>query len=199
MTTAVSTRPQPAQQAPPGGPRAGKNGPGRERRAGQGLAPWGVVAIWGVMLAVLAAAGAGFGNSALVLEVSGSAAGLVLLLAAAVWLDRRLRPRTGWWRQPVRAGGVLMLAVTAMLAWLGLAFGAWLVMIAAVPLTTAIGLEIAARRNARALAAVAGGTWPAGPDAPHPGREPRAATRPSGDEPWPASAPAEHARPVRAG
>jgi thiol:disulfide interchange protein len=114
-----------------------------------------VVAIWGTLLAVLAVVGAGFGNSALVLEISGSAAGLVLLLAAAVWLDRRLRPRTGWLRQPVRAGGVLMLAVTVMLAWLGLAFGAWLVMVAVVPLTAAIGLEIAARRDARARAAAA--------------------------------------------
>ncbi len=121
-----------------------------------------MVAIWGTLLALLTAVGAGFGNSALVLEISGSAAGFVLLLAAAVWLDRRLHPRTGWLRQPVRAGGVLMLAVTAMLAWLGLAFGTWLVMVAVVPLTAAIGLEIAARRDARARAAEAGRTRAAG-------------------------------------
>jgi hypothetical protein len=153
MTATVSARPRPARQAPPGGPGTGKDGPGRERRAGAGLAPWGVVAIWGVLLAALAAAGAGFGNGAVVLEVSGSAAGFVLLLAAAVWLDRRLRPRRSWLRQPVRVGGVFMLAVTAALAWAGLAFGAWLVMIAAAPLAAAIGLEIAARRSARAVAA----------------------------------------------
>src|SRR5579875_862871 len=148
MTTAVSAPLRPDRQAPPGGPGWGKDGPGRERRAGAGLAPWGVVAIWGVLLTALAAAGAGFGNSALVLEVSGSAAGFVLLLAVAVWLDRRLRPRRGCLRQPVRVGGVFMLAVAAALAWAGLAFGAWLVMIAAAPLAAAIGLEIAARGGA---------------------------------------------------
>ncbi len=153
MTTAVSAGPQPARQAPPGGTRPGKDGMGRDRRAGAALAPWAVVAIWGVLLAALAAVGAGFGNSALVLEVSGSAAGLILLLAAAVWLDRRLRPRRRWLRQPVRIGGMFLLAVAAVLGWLGLAFGAWLVIIAAVPLIGAAGLEVAARRGARILAA----------------------------------------------
>jgi hypothetical protein len=153
MTTAVSARPRPARQAPPGGPGRGKDRPERERRSGAGLAPWGVVVLWGVLLASLAAAGAAFGNGALVLELSGSAAGFVLLLAAVVWLDWRLRPRRGWLRQPVRVGGVFMLAVAAALAWAGLAFGAWLVLIAAAPLAAAIGMEIAARRSARALAA----------------------------------------------
>jgi hypothetical protein len=169
MATAVSARPHLARHARPGGPREPRNGPG--------LAPWGVVAIWGSLLAVLAAAGAGFGNNTLVLEVSGSAAGFVLLLAAAVWLDRRLRPRRSWLRQPARIGGVFMLAVAAMLAWLGLAFGGWLVMIAAVPLTAAIGLEIAARRSARTLAAAASGSGPA-EDAPGSGHERPAAGRP---------------------
>ncbi len=155
MATVISARPLPAQQAPPGGPRRSKGGLGREHRGGPGLAPWGVVVIWGVLLVVLAAVGAGFGTSALVLEVSGSAAGLVLLLAAVVWLDRRLRPSRGWLHQPARVGGVFMLALTVMLAWLGLAFGGWLVMIAVVPLIAAAGLEIAARRNSRALAAAA--------------------------------------------
>src|SRR5579875_1518993 len=152
MTTAVSAPLRPDRQAPPGGPGWGKDGPGRERRAGAGLAPWGVVAIWGVLLTALAAAGAGFGNSA-------------LLLAVAVWLDRRLRPRRGCLRQPVRVGGVFMLAVAAALAWAGLAFGAWLVMIAAAPLAAAIGLEIAARRSAGALAADADRPGAAAPGA----------------------------------
>src|SRR5579875_157544 len=171
MTTAVSAPLRPDRQAPPGGPGWGKDGPGRERRAGAGLAPWGVVAIWGVLLTALTAAGAGFGNSALVLEVSGSAAGFVLLLAVAVWLDRRLRPRRGCLRQPVRVGGVFMLAVAAALAWAGLAFGAWLVMIAAAPLAAAIGLEIAARRSAGALAADADRPGAAAPGAGRDGRQ----------------------------
>ena len=92
---------------------------------------------------------AGFGNNTVVLEVSGSSAGFVLLLAGAVWLDRRLRPDRGYLRQPTRVGGVVLFAVAATLAWLGFAFGAWLMMVVAVPLIAAVGLEIAAHRQGK--------------------------------------------------
>jgi hypothetical protein len=108
-----------------------------------------VVAIWAGLLGVLVAIDAGFGNDAVVLEISGSSAGLVLLLAGAVWLDRRLRPYRGYLRHPTRVGGVFLFAVTAMLAWLSLAFGTWMIYLAVVPFVPAVGLEVAARRQRR--------------------------------------------------
>lgn len=117
------------------------------------LLPCEVVAIWGVLLGVLAAVSAGFGNNVLVLSVASSAAGGVLLLAGLVWLDWRLRRRRRCLRQPTRVGGVISFAVAAMLAWLGLAFGEWLLIIAGAPLLAAVGLEVSALRRTRALTA----------------------------------------------
>jgi hypothetical protein len=114
-----------------------------------------VVAIWAALLGLLVAAGAGFGNSALVLELSGTSAALVLLTAGSVWLHRRLRPNLGYLRQPTRVGGVVMLAVAIALSWLGYAFGAWLMMIAVVPFLAAVGLEFSARRQGKILRAAA--------------------------------------------
>jgi len=130
--------PPQAPPQPPGGPE--------DRRP---LPAWAVMAIWAVLLGVLVATDAGFGNDALVLEVSGSSAGFVLLLAGAVWLDRRLRPPRGYLRYPTRTGGVFLFAVAATLAWLSLAFGAWTIYLAVVPFTAAVGLEAAARRQRR--------------------------------------------------
>jgi hypothetical protein len=144
MTAPVSAGPRPGQdEAQPERPAE----PGRPRGT---LQPWTVVAIWAVLLGLLAAMGAGFGNNAVVLEVSGSSAGFVLLLAGAVWLDRRLRPDRGYLRQPTRIGGVVLFAVAAALAWLGFAFGGWLILVAAVPFVAAVGLEIAAHRRGKA-------------------------------------------------
>lgn len=142
MATRVSTEQRPRLPQAPGQPPP----PGRRRPP---LRPWTVVAIWAVLLGVLVATGAGFGNDALVLEISGSSAGFVLLLAGAVWLDRRLRPYRGYLRYPTRIGGVFLFAVTAMLAWLSLAFGAWTIYLAVVPFIAAIGLEAAARGRRR--------------------------------------------------
>jgi predicted exporter len=111
------------------------------------LPAWAVVAIWAVLLGLLVAMDAGFGNNSVVLEVSGSAAGLVLLLAGVVWLDRRLRPSRDWLQYAARSGGIFLLAVTAAVGWLSLAFGAWVLMIAIVPLVAAVGVEISARRR----------------------------------------------------
>jgi hypothetical protein len=119
------------------------------------LLPCEVVAIWGVLLGVLAAVSAGFGSNTLVLAVAGSAAGGVLLLAGVVWLHWRLRRRGRCLRQPTRAGGVILFAVAVMLAWLAFAFGGWLLLIAGVPLLAAAGREVSARRWARALNAAA--------------------------------------------
>jgi hypothetical protein len=111
------------------------------------------VAIWAVLLGVLAAVGGAMGNSAVVAGISGGAAGLVLVVAGAVWLDHRLRPYQGACRLPVRLGGVFLFAVTAAVAWLALAFGEFMLMLAVIPLAGAIGLEAAACRHARADAA----------------------------------------------
>ncbi len=113
------------------------------------LLPCEVVAIWGVLLVLLAAMSAAFGNSAAVLALAGSAAGGVLLLGGAVWLHWRLRRRSRCLRQPARIGGVALLAVAMMLAGLSLAFGGWLLIIAVVALAPAAGLEVRARRRAR--------------------------------------------------
>lgn len=141
MTAPVSAGPRPGRnEAQPERP----DEPDSQRVT---LRPWTVVALWAVLLGLLVALGAGFGNSPFVLEVSGSSAGLVLLLAGAVWLDRRLRPGSGYLRYPTRVGGVVLFAVAVTLEWLGFAFGAWLMLIAAVPFIAAVGLEVAARRR----------------------------------------------------
>lgn len=147
MTAPVSARPRPAQAgARPDWPDE-PEWPDEADQPRAALQPWTVVAIWSVLLGLLVGMDAGFGNDTFVLEVSGSSAGFVLLLAGAVWLDRRLRPDRGYLRQPTRVGGVVLFAVTAMLAWLSFAFGAWLMMVAAVPFIPAVGLEVAARRR----------------------------------------------------
>jgi hypothetical protein len=144
MTAPVSAGPRPGQdEAQPRRPAE----PDRPRAT---LRPWTVVALWAAMLGLLVALDAGFGNNTVVLEVSGSSAGFVFLLAGTVWLDRRLRPDRGYLRQPTRVGSVVLFAVAVTLAWLGFAFGAWLMMVAAVPFIAAVGLEAAARRREKA-------------------------------------------------
>jgi hypothetical protein len=148
------------------GPDTGVRSGGSGRSPQATLTPWAVVALWGLLLGLLTATGAAFGNSTFVLEVAGSAAGFVLLLAAAVWLHHRLRPRRSYLRQPTRVGGVVLLAVAAALGWLGLAFGGWIVIPAGVALLAAIGLEVSARRRTRprqaaAIAALPGRQAPA--------------------------------------
>lgn len=163
MTTRVSPGPLFENQRPvPGGPVTGQpvrgrpDDPRRVHREGSSLAPWTVVAVWAVLLGILAAVGAAMGNNLVVLEISGGAAVLVLAIAGAVWLDHRLRPNRGVYSLPVRLGGTFLFAVTALTAWLALAFGQYMLYLAAVPLAGAVGLEIAARRGARAAAARAG-------------------------------------------
>src|SRR5690349_14227432 len=102
MTAPVSVGPRPGQD------QAQPERPYESDRQPVTLRPWTVVAVWGVLLSLLAALGAGFGNNAFVLEVSGSSAGFVLLLAGAAWLDRRLRPDRGYLRYPTRIGGVVL-------------------------------------------------------------------------------------------
>jgi len=131
----------------PGGLRPGSFSPG-EADGIAGLRPWAVVATWAVLLGLLVAVSARFGNIAVVLEISGGAAALVLVLAGSVWLAQRFRPRRAMLGVPSLLGVVFLFALTMTVAWLALAFGAFMLMIAAVPFVAAIHLEIAVRRQA---------------------------------------------------
>jgi hypothetical protein len=116
------------------------------------LTGWGAVAIWGTFNAFLVGLLAGFilggfGTSPFLLETYGSSAGLVFLIALAVWLGQRYRPWQRGWRQPAGAASVILFAIAAILAWLGLAFGIWITIIAAFPLLAALLLEYAIHRR----------------------------------------------------
>lgn len=152
MTSSVSTRPVYTRPRPvPGeGPKPSiENEPELQSQAEPSVKPWTVVVGWAVLLAVLVAVSAGFGNSPIVLEISGGAVAIVLAVAGAVWLDHRFRPQTNVFRLPVRLGGPFLFAVAVTVAGLALAFGEFMLMLAVVPLAGAIGLEIAARHQAR--------------------------------------------------
>lgn len=108
------------------------------------LTAWRVVALWGgfntlLVLLLLGFVLGGFGRSVFILEIYGSAAGLVFLFALAVWLGGR-RSRHGL---PVAAGtgSIPLFALTAMMIWLGLAFGIWISILAAFPFLWAVLLE----------------------------------------------------------
>ncbi len=112
-----------------------------------------VVAIWGLMNALMVAllagfVSAGFGGSMVVVEVYGAATGLVFLLAVLVWLARRRRRQAmqRGLRLPPRPASALMLALAFALLWLGLAFGMWPPILAFLPLSAAVIMEIAVRR-----------------------------------------------------
>jgi hypothetical protein len=116
------------------------------------LTGWGVVALWGSFNAVFVALLAGFilggvGTSPFVVETYGSSAGLVFLIALAVWFGRRRRPQQRGWRQPAGAASVVLFAIGAMLIWLGLAFGIWITILAAFPLLFALILEYSIHRR----------------------------------------------------
>ena len=117
-----------------------------------------VVALWGVLNALMVGlligfVVSGFGGSMVVVEIYGSSAGLVFLVALVTWLARR-RQRQALGRGlsvPPRPATMLMLAVAFALLWLGLPFGEWVPMIAALPLITAGFMELYARRGIRKL------------------------------------------------
>ena len=79
-------------------------------------------------------------------EVYGGSAALVFLLALLVLLarPRRLRPVERGYRLPRLAVAVL-LTVTGALLWLGLPFGIRVPMLATVPFTAAVLMEVTAR------------------------------------------------------
>jgi uncharacterized protein (TIGR03382 family) len=112
-----------------------------------------VVAIWGIANAVLIAVLIGFiaarSGPGLDIVLYCASAALVFALALLAWLGRRRRggPLARGLRLPPRPGAALLLAGGVALAWLGVPFGGWLLLAAAVPLTAALMLEIAARRS----------------------------------------------------
>jgi hypothetical protein len=116
------------------------------------LTGWGVVALWGcfnaffVLLLIGFIAG-GFGHSVFVLEAYASATGLVFAFALTVWLARR-RSRRGL-PLAAGAGSIPLFALTAMMVWLGLAFGIWIAMLAAFPFLWALILEYSIHQRAQ--------------------------------------------------
>ena len=140
MTTSTPTRQPPAYAQPEPDPDPDAQG---------SLRPWTVVTIWAVMLGLLAAVSAGFGNNLVVLAISGGAAVLVLLVAGTVWLDHHFRPYRTVFGLPARLGGTFLFAVTATVAWMSLAFGEVMLLLAVVPFVGAVGLHIAAWRHRR--------------------------------------------------
>jgi hypothetical protein len=113
-----------------------------------------VVALWGLMNALMVAlllgfVSAGLGGSMVVVEVYGAATGLVFVLAGLTWLARRRRrqPMERGLRLPPRPASAVLLALAFMLLWLGLAFGVWLPILAFLPFSGAVMMEIAARRH----------------------------------------------------
>jgi len=146
MTTHVAAGSQPAD----GSQRPAEDESGRGPQDEAGLSPHAVVAVWAVLLGLLATVSGGFGHNTVALEISGSATGLVVVVAGAVWLDQRLRPRRDASRWPARPGGGFLLAVIGATAGLALVLGPFMLMVAAVQAAAAIGLEIAARRHRRA-------------------------------------------------
>jgi hypothetical protein len=107
---------------------------------------WNVVALWGAFNAffVLLLIGfivGGFGRSVFDLEASASMVGLIFAFAAMVWLGRRRQPSARAWRQAAGAGSIPLFALTALMVWLGLAYGIWISILAAFPFVWAVILE----------------------------------------------------------
>ena len=74
-----------------------------------------------------------------VLETYGSATGLVFAFALTVWLARH-RSRRGL-PLPAGAGSIPLFALTALMVWLGLAYGIWIAILGAFPFLWAVILE----------------------------------------------------------
>jgi len=106
-----------------------------------------VVAAWGLLNAALVVMLAGFGEQVTVIIIYASAAALVEIIAAVVWLGvRRERRRSRWPQAPNGDSVLIFIAGVAILA-LGLAFYWYLAIIAVLPFTLAAVKEISARRG----------------------------------------------------
>lgn len=106
-----------------------------------------VVAFWGLINAALVAALAGFDEQVTVIIIYASAAALVEIIAAMVWLGaRRERGRSQWPQAPNGDSVLIFIAGVAIMA-LGIAFYWYLALIAVLPFTLAAVREISARRG----------------------------------------------------
>jgi hypothetical protein len=120
-----------------------------------------VVAIWGLMNVIALSLlggflGAGFGGHMVELYIYIGSAALVFLLAVLARLARRRlrQPLARGLTEPRRPAAMLLLALAFTMLWLGLAFGAWLPMLAIFPLGTAVLMEAFAIRGDRKLSMV---------------------------------------------
>ena len=100
-----------------------------------------VVAAWGAANGLLTALLAGMGGSAVVLIIYGAAVVLVELVAAAAAIARRRGPAGPGRRQP-GGGTAVLLAVGALLAGLGLAFGWWITIVSVPVFVAAVIQEV---------------------------------------------------------
>jgi hypothetical protein len=118
------------------------------------LSSWGVVALWGAFNAffVLLFVGfilGGFGSSVFALETYCASTALVFAFAFAIWLGRRRRPGARAWRQAAGTGSVPLFAITALMIWLGLAYGIWIAILAAFPFLWAVFIEYSIHQRRR--------------------------------------------------
>src|SRR5205814_4768371 len=130
----------PGPQLRPAARPAGERPEGEVIPVERGLSAAAVVAIWGIFNMVLVAVLIGFtavrSGPGLDIVLYAASAALVFAVAAAVWLARHRdrQPLARGLRLPSRPAAALLLAVGVALIWLGLPFGAWLPMVAVVPL-----------------------------------------------------------------
>jgi hypothetical protein len=108
-----------------------------------------VVAAWGLLNIALAVTLAGFGEQPAVIALYGSAAALVEIIAAVVWVGARYRRGGQACRQAPNGDNMLVLGAGILIAGLGLAF-AWYLGLLAIPvLAMAAVREVAARHEGR--------------------------------------------------
>jgi hypothetical protein len=104
-----------------------------------------VIGIWGLLLVLATALLAGMGGR--MIEVVVYIGVFALFIAALVISRRRKRLRTGPWRATPGGGTMLLLAIGAVIAGFGLAFGWWIRVCSAPFFATAIVHEIYAQRK----------------------------------------------------
>ena len=106
-----------------------------------------VVAFWGLLNAALVATLAGFGEQVTVVIIYASAAALVEIIAAVVWLGVRRERHRSRWPQAPNGDSVLIFIAGVLIMALGLAFYWYLAIIAVLPFTLVAVKEISARRG----------------------------------------------------
>lgn len=93
-----------------------------------------VVALWGAFNFVLVIVLIGFGEQPTVIAIYASAAALVEIIAALVWVGARRQERATRWRQAPNGDAVVIFAAGVVLAALGVCFYPYVALLAIAPL-----------------------------------------------------------------